>query len=146
MDGDGKIVFLCGCLLQLTSESLHGAGVGDDEDDEGDDEEEEEGDDGVDHLGGGGGEGAVGHALPELLHEGALVHTEYVHLKWCSCMYKELASTLLGNARVWLEFSHLRKAEDGGEDPRHDKIDARQLLAELDERSQRECQRAQTLN
>ena len=52
----------------------------------------------------------------------------------------------IDTVRVWLEFSHLRKAEDGGEDPRHDKIDTRQLLAELDERSQRECQRAQTLN
>ena len=75
----------CGCPLctvpqQLTSESLHGAGVGDDEDDEGDDEEEEERDHGVDLLRG-GGDGAVGHALPELLHEGALVHTENVHLK-----------------------------------------------------------------
>ena len=86
----------------LTSESLHGAGVGDDEDDEGDDEEEEERDDGVDHLGGGRGEGAVGHTLPELLHEGALVHTEYVHLKYVGgevFVYEELASTLFGNAR-----------------------------------------------
>ena len=31
------------------------------------------------------------------------------------------------------QYPDLRKAEDGGQDPRHDEIDARQLLAELDD-------------
>ena len=60
--------------------------------------------------------------------------------------YNVLALTLFGNARDLLGFSHLRKAEDGGQDPCYDEIDARQLLAELDGRSQREYQPAQFID
>ena len=34
-----------------------------------------------------------------------------------------------------LVFSYLRQAEDGGEDPGHEEVDARQLLAELHDRT-----------